>query len=94
MLIYNDNLPGEILIANKSIVPIHNNKNIGLDNYFTNSFKYIKKRAKKINFKFSEPLSNEINHFYKCIASKKIKCLTGKEHNIAVLKVISEFKDY
>ena len=38
-----------------------------------------KKKGKKINFKFNEPLTNEINHFYKCIINKKIKCLTGKK---------------
>ena len=44
MLIYDDNLPGEILIANKSILPLHKNRNIRMDKEFINNFKYIKKR--------------------------------------------------
>ena len=94
MLIYDDNLPGEILIANKSILPLHKNRSICMDKEFINNFKYIKKKGKKINFKFKEPLTNEINHFYKCIINKKVKCLTGKKHNLAVLEIISKFKNY
>ena len=94
MLIYDDNLPGEILIANKSILPLHKNRSIRMDKEFIKNFKYIKKKVKKIKFKFKEPLTNEINHFYKCIINKKVKCLTGKKHNLAVLEIISKFKYY
>ena len=47
MLIYDDNLPGEILIANKSILPLHKNRSIRMDKEFINNFKYIKKKVKK-----------------------------------------------
>ena len=48
MLIYDDNSPGEILIVNKSILPLHKNRNNGLDKEFINNFKYIKKKLKRL----------------------------------------------
>ena len=93
MLIFDDLKPTEIQIINKSIIPkTSDNKKINFDYDKTNfkNFKYSIKKDKIFKLKQTEPLKNELNHFYKCLKNKKLKNKTGINHSENILKILEK----
>ena len=91
MLIYNDLIPDKIKVINKSFIPFHNVKNPQLDydkkfSKFNNKLK----KSKLIKIKKTQPLENEIKHFFNCIKNRKMKCKTGKKHSLNILKIMEQ----
>lgn len=91
MLIYNDLKPEEVKVINKSVIPIHSfkGKNLDYDKKFLKFNNQVKK-SKILKVKKSQPLKNEINHFFMCIKNKKIKCLTGEKHSLNILNIMKK----
>ena len=89
MLIYDDLKSDEIQIINKSVIPYHGKKNSKLDyDRKFSQFKYQIKKTRIIKIKKTEPLKNEIHHFFQCIIKKNFKCKTDYKHSISLLQIM------
>ena len=79
-----------LIIYNKkvSILRAKNNKNLYDKNKLRELIKYTSSKPTIPKIKKKEPLFEEIDYFIKCIKSSK-KPLTGYEHNINVIKILS-----
>jgi len=87
MVIYDDLAEDKIKIYDKGIDPMVNSEH-SMD--FDHQNIYFNYRVGDLfipKIKYSEPLKNEISHFYDCI-NKNIKCLSDADHAKKVVKIL------
>ncbi len=89
MIIFDDTIENKIELLDKGIDIVHsNNKKMDFD--FKKIVKHRVGKSKFIKFKESEPLLNEMNHFYDSIMGKT-KCRTDAESSKNIIKILSNF---
>lgn len=88
MVVYDDVAEDKIIVYDKGIDPVAQlGHNMDFD---ASSFREFYHRSGDIfipKISYTEPLKNEINHFFDCIEGKS-SCLTGTEHAREVIRIL------
>lgn len=88
MIIFDDTIKNKIELLDKGIDIIHSNNKV-MDFDFNNIIKHRVGKSKFIKFKETEPLLNEMNHFYDSIV-RKTKCRTDAKSSKNIIKILSK----
>ncbi len=90
MIVYDDVADDKIAIYDKGIDEVAElGKNMDYDNGSVYKLSYRSGDLIFPRIKFEEPLKIEIEHFLDCIRNKT-ECLTGPQHALNVIKILSE----